>query len=121
MRLDVGHTTRLAITAAIRLADWGAAAEEVRGSLGARAAGNGSLMRTLPVALAYYGDDDLVIRDAKAISNMTHPAEAAEWCCALYCLLACTTLTFRPGGPTGFVRCRCPSWPRRWLPLPRRK
>lgn len=89
---DVGGTCRLAIEAAQACGDWDAAARIVHDRLGERAAGNGSLMRTLPVALAYYGDDASVARMAECISWMTHPTVTATHCCQLYCLLVCRLL-----------------------------
>lgn len=94
---DIGGTCRLAIRSAIELggngrANWQAAASAVRERLGEKAAGNGALMRTLPVALAYYGDDRRVDRMAGMIARMTHPTQAAVWSCSLYCLLVCRIL-----------------------------
>jgi len=50
-----------------------------------RAAGNGSLMRTLPVALAYPDRDRMLTASAR-ISAMTHWDPQAELACAIYCL-----------------------------------
>ncbi len=50
-----------------------------------RAAGNGSLMRTLPVALAY-PDVEVMLTASARISAMTHWDPQAEACCATYCL-----------------------------------
>ena len=62
--------------------------EASRSTLAARqgkAAGNGSLMRTLPVALAY-ADTDTMLRQSALLSAMTHWDAQAEVCCAIYCL-----------------------------------
>jgi ADP-ribosyl-[dinitrogen reductase] hydrolase len=53
-----------------------------------RTAGNGSLMRTAPVALAYLDDEDGMVAAARAISELTHyDADAGDacvmWCCAI--------------------------------------
>lgn len=53
-----------------------------------RSAGNGSLMRTAPVALAYLDDEDAMVQAARAISELTHhDPDAADacvlWCCAI--------------------------------------
>jgi len=53
-----------------------------------RTAGNGSLMRTAPVALAYLDDEDAMVAAARAISELTHyDPDAADacvlWCCAI--------------------------------------
>lgn len=49
--------------------------------------GNGSLMRILPIALAYADDPDL-IEKASEISSLTHAHERSCFCSAFYCLVA---------------------------------
>jgi ADP-ribosyl-[dinitrogen reductase] hydrolase len=49
--------------------------------------GNGSLMRTLPVAFMY-DDPELIVEQAMEFSRATHPSANAQICCALYCLIA---------------------------------
>src|SRR5271166_5844255 len=53
-----------------------------------RTAGNGSLMRTAPLALAYLDDEDALVEAARAVSELTHwDPEAGDacvlWCCAI--------------------------------------
>src|SRR5271166_2541588 len=53
-----------------------------------RTAGNGSLMRTAPVALAYLHDEDAMVAAARAMSELTHyDTDAGDacvlWCCAI--------------------------------------
>ena len=48
--------------------------------------GNGSLMRILPIALAY-GDDPNLIQRAFEISGLTHAHIRSQFCCAFYCLV----------------------------------
>jgi ADP-ribosyl-[dinitrogen reductase] hydrolase len=53
-----------------------------------RTAGNGSLMRTAPVALAYLDDEAALVETARLISELTHyDPEAGDacavWCCAI--------------------------------------
>jgi len=48
--------------------------------------GNGSLMRILPIALAYADDPDLILK-ASEISSLTHAHERSRFCCAYYCLV----------------------------------
>ena len=53
-----------------------------------RTAGNGSLMRTAPVALAYLDDEAALVEAARAVSELTHyDPEAGDacvlWCCAI--------------------------------------
>ena len=51
-----------------------------------RTAGNGSLMRTAPVALAYLGDPDGLAEAALAVSALTHFDRSAGEACVLWCL-----------------------------------
>lgn len=83
---DIGGTVRVALRAYDAIRDWQQASAEVRRVLGDKTAGNGSLMRTLPVALVY-GDREEIVRKAKLISDWTHPHPLARWSCILYCLL----------------------------------
>lgn len=50
--------------------------------------GNGSLMRTLPLAIWHKGSDDELINDAYLQSHTTHAHIRSKICCALYCLWA---------------------------------
>lgn len=56
------------------------------GGRGEHSNGNGSLMRILPIALAYADDADL-IEKASEISSLTHAHERSRFCCAFYCLV----------------------------------
>jgi ADP-ribosyl-[dinitrogen reductase] hydrolase len=49
-------------------------------------AGNGSLMRTSPVALAHLGDPDAIAVAARRISELTHFDPMAGDACVLWCL-----------------------------------
>ena len=49
-------------------------------------AGNGSLMRTAPVALAYLDDESGLIEAATTISSLTHADPEAGEACVLWCL-----------------------------------
>jgi len=51
-----------------------------------RSGGNGSLMRTAPVALAYLNDPTGLAEAARAISDLTHFDEDAGDACVLWCL-----------------------------------
>lgn len=51
-----------------------------------RSAGNGSLMRTAPVALAHLGDPDAIVEAAHGVSALTHHDPVAGEACALWCL-----------------------------------
>ena len=83
---DVGITTR----AALNGPDAATAAEDAhRTQLGGRSAGNGAVMRVLPLAIAmsgYRGDDAtaLTIELARRQSALTHYDPAAGWGAAVY-------------------------------------
>jgi ADP-ribosyl-[dinitrogen reductase] hydrolase len=64
---------------------WPAASQSTSAAKRGMAAGNGSLMRTLPVALAYPDMETMLCQSAR-ISAMTHWDPQAEACCDLYCL-----------------------------------
>ncbi|MFI5955559.1 ADP-ribosylglycohydrolase family protein [Cryptosporangium sp. NPDC051539] len=89
---DVGAQTRSLLgRAAAGFAPSGAAAR-LR-SIGAdlhretgRTAGNGSLMRTAPVALAFSGQADAMAEAAMAVSALTHHDPIAGEACVLWCL-----------------------------------
>jgi ADP-ribosylglycohydrolase len=51
-----------------------------------RSAGNGSLMRTAPVALAHLGDDGALAATARDISKLTHADPIAGDACVLWCI-----------------------------------
>ena len=51
-----------------------------------RSGGNGSLMRTAPVALAYLDDEDALVEAARSISSLTHVDPEAGDACVLWCL-----------------------------------
>ena len=51
-----------------------------------RSGGNGSLMRTAPVALAHLDDPAALVEAARAISSLTHYEEDAGDACVLWCL-----------------------------------
>lgn len=83
---DVGNQTRAVLHAAhlgeeIRSASLAHFARHPGG-----AAGNGSLMRTAPVALAHLGDDDAIVSSAFAVSELTHADPLAGEACAIWCI-----------------------------------
>jgi ADP-ribosyl-[dinitrogen reductase] hydrolase len=91
---DVGSTIAAALDGFLSLerrlsgagdiSDWGRAAASTRQARSGKAAGNGSLMRTLPVALAYSDRSRLRLQSAH-ISAMTHWDPQAEAGCLAYC------------------------------------
>ncbi|MCW2739030.1 ADP-ribosylglycohydrolase family protein [Nocardioides sp.] len=88
---DVGIQTRAILTA---IAAWRgtpgsaararAAALDLHGRTG-RTAGNGSLMRTAPVALACLGDPAALTVLARTVSDLTHADPLAGDACVLWC------------------------------------
>ena len=63
--------------------DWYKAAEETHHELNGRSAGNGSLMRCLPIALAY--SDKKIIEEISILqSKMTHYDDLASEACVIY-------------------------------------
>ena len=80
---DVGGQTSVVLGQAISGADLAAVAarELVKKPHGA---GNGSLMRTGPVALAHLGNDDDLVRAATMMSALTHPNPYASDACVLW-------------------------------------
>ncbi|WP_226356090.1 ADP-ribosylglycohydrolase family protein [Pseudonocardia sp. ICBG601] len=86
---DVGIQTRRVLTGLApgpgSAARMRAAAARVHEETG-RTAGNGSLMRTAPVALAHLGDPDAIVEAAHAVSALTHHDPVAGEACVLWCL-----------------------------------
>ena len=89
---DVGIQTGSVLTAAARNGVITAAKTRAESAKlyerTSRAAGNGSLMRTAPVALRYLDDEDAMVEAARAISELTHfDPDAVDacvlWCCAI--------------------------------------
>lgn len=80
---DIGITCSDAIGEFIHCGDWNEAGEKVFKFSAGRNAGNGSLMRCIPVAL-YYKNFDKMVEITKAQSNMTHYNEKAWDACILY-------------------------------------
>ena len=86
---DIGTQTR-AVLSAVRPGAGSAArmrdrATDLHARTG-RTAGNGSLMRTGPVALAHCGDTAAIVGAARAVSALTHHDPQAGDACVLWCL-----------------------------------
>ncbi|QIX27939.1 ADP-ribosylglycohydrolase family protein [Nocardioides sp. JQ2195] len=85
---DVGIQTSQVLALAGRratAASMTAAASSVHDRTG-RSGGNGSLMRTAPVALAHLDDPVALVEAAKRVSALTHTDPHAGEACALWCL-----------------------------------
>lgn len=86
---DVGIQTSAVLSRAGRNpsgAEMAEAARQVHERSG-RSAGNGSLMRTGPVALAHLDDPEGLVEAAMAVSALTHHQEIAGQACAVWCLM----------------------------------
>lgn len=86
---DIGMQTRSALSTAGALGISAKAAREASAALHkrtGRSAGNGSLMRTAPVALAYLDDEEALIDAARAVSELTHYDPEAGDACVLWCV-----------------------------------
>jgi ADP-ribosylglycohydrolase len=83
---DVGIQTSTVLSGAASADDLPACADRYFGSHPDRSAGNGSLMRTAPVALALLGDDQTIAHAARAVSELTHADPLAGDACVLWCI-----------------------------------
>ena len=83
---DVGISTSAVLRAAASADDLPRAAADYFAANPRGAAGNGTLMRTSPVALACLGDDDAVAEHATRISLVTHGDPLAAEACVLWCV-----------------------------------
>lgn len=81
---DIGNIIRSSIRNFKLLGSWEAAARSTHDEMGGKSAGNGSLMRTLPISFAYQNDRGKMIEMAMKISGMTHHDPQAGICCVLY-------------------------------------
>lgn len=83
---DVGIQTRQVLSRSqSSAASTRSAARAVHDQQG-RSGGNGSLMRTAPVALAHLSDEAKLIEAARAVSALTHYEQDAGDACVLWCL-----------------------------------
>ena len=89
---DVGNQTRAVLGQSGPLAE--VAAAHLTSKPGS--AGNGSLMRTGPVALAHPGDPEAIAELARAISALTHPGDDCEDACVLWSVAIDHTIHHAP-------------------------
>ncbi|OBF29758.1 ADP-ribosylglycohydrolase family protein [Mycobacterium sp. ACS4331] len=85
---DVGVQTRSVLSTAAAqgiCARTAREASEARHLQTGRAAGNGSLMRTAPVAVAYLDDEAALVDAARTVSELTHFDPDAGDACVLWC------------------------------------
>lgn len=82
---DVGIATRQALSPGRSLLAEGASPVG-RGLTHEMSAGNGTLMRILPLALLHEGGDEELVRRAMEHSGLTHAHPLCLACCGIYCL-----------------------------------
>lgn len=80
---DVGNTVKLAMEGYKKYNSWKKAASYAYKHLNQHSAGNGTLMRCIPVAL-YYDDLKKIIKISREQSMLTHYDEKAAEACELY-------------------------------------
>lgn len=80
---DVGETIKLSLSNYYSLKNWEQASEFTHKMLMGKSAGNGTLMRTLPISLAY-NNEEVVDYLAKKQSKLTHFDDLAGEVCSLY-------------------------------------
>src|SRR5471032_964509 len=83
---DVGVQTSSVLSAAPSSADLTRIAHDRFRKHPNASAGNGSLMRTAPVALAHLGNDDAIVAAARDVSALTHGDPLCGDACALWCI-----------------------------------
>jgi len=88
---DIGVSTRAVLARAASGAELAGAAEGHYRETG-RAAGNGALMRTAPVALAHLGDRAAVAAAARAVARLTHAEPVAAESCVLWSVAIAETI-----------------------------
>jgi len=84
---DIGNIIRIALSEYKRSNDWMKASYYAHQATGGMSAGNGSLMRCLPVAL-YYNDADKILEITASQSMLTHYDQKAVDACKFYNMLA---------------------------------
>ena len=83
---DVGSQLRAVLSKTEPTASAVRVVAKAHHDLRGRSAGNGSLMRTAPVALAYLDDPKALAEAARLISDLTHFEADAGDACVLWCL-----------------------------------
>ena len=96
---DIGNIIRIALGEYKRSNDWMKASCYAHQATGGMSAGNGSLMRCLPVAL-YYNDVDKMLEITASQSMLTHYDRKASYACQFYNLLVYQYLNDKPKIPT---------------------
>ena len=95
---DIGNIIRIALSEYKRSNDWTKTAYYAHQATGGMSAGNGSLMRCLPVAL-YYNDVEKMLEITASQSVLTHYDQKATDACQFYNLLVYQYLNGKPKVP----------------------
>lgn len=95
---DIGNIIRIALSEYKRSNDWTKTAYYAHQTTGGKSAGNGSLMRCLPVAL-YYSDVKKMLEITASQSLLTHYDRKATDACQFYNLLVYDYLNGKPKVP----------------------
>jgi len=85
---SIGNTVRHSIENFLKTNNWGQASSITSKQLNGKSDGNGSLMRTLPVAFAYRNNKVKMDIFSGQVSRMTHHSVDAEISCIFYNRLA---------------------------------
>jgi ADP-ribosyl-[dinitrogen reductase] hydrolase len=83
---DIGISTREVLRDARDDQDLARAARDYLDVHPRGGAGNGALMRTAPVALAFLGSDEQIAEAARAVAELTHADPLAGDACVLWCI-----------------------------------
>lgn len=84
---DIGNSCKVSIQLYLEQGDWHEASKAAHHSL-KKSGGNGSLMRTLPIAFAYHYKLDKMLKVTSDVSKMTHWEEVTDHACQIYnCLI----------------------------------
>ena len=89
---DIGNIIKTSIYNFKKCDSWAEASQKTHIKMSNRSAGNGSLMRTLPVSLAYRHDKEKMCRISAQISHMTHYDQQSAAACIFYNLLVLSAL-----------------------------
>ena len=84
--IDVGNTTVMAMEMYKECGCWAKVGRQMY-RLCDRAAGNGALMRTLPLSLVKSWRQETMVERSIAVTRMTHPASIAFWSSTFYNIL----------------------------------
>jgi len=95
---DIGNIIRIALGEYKRSSDWMKTAYYAHQATGGMSAGNGSLMRCLPVAY-YYSDAEKMLEITASQSVLTHYDKKATDACQFYSLLVYQYLNDKPKIP----------------------